>query len=64
MRNKETDILKGIAILMVVESHIGQAFGADFMSPLEPIGVFLFLFISGYGDGWKNIIRVISCVCI
>ena len=46
---QDTDIVKGIAILMVIISHIGQAFGVGFINPLGPIGVFLFLFISGYG---------------
>lgn len=46
---RETQILKGIAILMVIVEHIGQAFHIGVVNPLGPIGVFLFLFLSGYG---------------
>lgn len=45
----ETNALKGIAILMVIVEHIGQAFNIGMMNPLGPIGVCLFLFLSGYG---------------
>lgn len=45
----ETTALKGIAILMVIVEHIGQAFNIGVVNPLGPIGVFLFLFLSGYG---------------
>lgn len=46
---EETKILKGIAILMVVVEHIGQVLDIGIVNPLGPIGVFLFLFLSGYG---------------
>ncbi|NJE31526.1 acyltransferase [Lactobacillus agilis] len=46
---EETLLLKGIAILMVVIEHFGQIVGLGFLNPLGPIGVFLFLFLSGYG---------------
>lgn len=45
----ETNLLKGIAILMVMIEHIGQAFHIGIVNPLGPLGVFLFLFLSGYG---------------
>lgn len=46
---KDTIMLKGIAILMVITQHIGQAFHVSIVNPLGPIGVFIFLFLSGYG---------------
>ena len=46
---KQTRMLKGIAISAVVVSHIGQAFHIGAVNPLGPLGVFLFLFLSGYG---------------
>ena len=46
---KQTKILKGIAISAVVVQHIGQAFHIGIVNPLGPLGVFLFLFLSGYG---------------
>ncbi|MFA9398103.1 MAG: acyltransferase family protein [Clostridiaceae bacterium] len=45
----ETQLLKGIAIIMVIIEHIGQAFHIGIINPLGPLGVFLFLFLSGYG---------------
>lgn len=45
----DTRILKGIAIIMVVVQHLGQAVDIGIVNPLGPIGVFLFLFLSGYG---------------
>lgn len=41
--------LKAVAIIMVITDHIGQAFGIGIVNPLGPVGVFLFLFLSGYG---------------
>ena len=46
---EESSVLKAVAILFVVTEHIGQAFGIGIVNPLGPIGVFLFLFLSGYG---------------
>lgn len=45
----ESTILKGLAIGMIILQHIGQAFQISAVNPLGPIGVFLFLFLSGYG---------------
>ena len=44
---EETQLLKGIAILLVVFEHIGQVFHLSVLNPLGPIGVCLFLFVSG-----------------
>ena len=46
---KQTKILKGIAISAIIVEHIGQAFHIGLVNPLGPLGVFLFLFLSGYG---------------
>lgn len=58
---RETTILKGLAIGMIIIQHIGQAFQISAVNPLGPIGVFIFLFLSGYGimcsyrkNGLKN----------
>lgn len=46
----DTSVLKGIAILMVVIGHIGQAIpGLRVFTPLGAIGVGIFLLCSGYG---------------
>lgn len=46
----DTSILKGIAILMVVLGHIGQAIpGLRVFTPLGATGVGVFLLCSGYG---------------
>lgn len=45
----ESSALKALAIICVVIDHFGQAFGIGIVNPLGPIGVFLFLFLSGYG---------------
>ena len=44
-----TDSLRGIAILLVITSHIAGAIGTNLCTPLGGIGVALFLFLSGYG---------------
>lgn len=50
MASKEdTQILKGLAISMVIVQHLGQVFHIVALNPLGPIGVCIFLFISGYG---------------
>ena len=41
---QETNILKGIAILMVIVAHIGHAFSIGVVNPLGVIGVFCFFF--------------------
>ncbi len=46
---EDTKLLKGIAITMVIVEHLGQVFHINVLNPLGPIGVCLFLFISGYG---------------
>lgn len=45
----QTKSLKGLAIIMVVISHVGPVFGVSFVNILGPIGVALFLYLSGYG---------------
>lgn len=42
-------LLKGMAIIMIIVQHLGQAYKIGFINPLGPIGVFIFLFMSGYG---------------
>lgn len=42
-------LLKGLAIIMIMVQHVGQAFKIGVVNPLGPIGVFIFLFMSGYG---------------
>ena len=42
-------IIKAMAIFLIVFQHVGQAFKISAVNPLGPIGVFLFLFMSGYG---------------
>ena len=46
---KETNQLKGLAILMIIVQHLSQSFGVSIANPLGPIGVYLFLFLSGFG---------------
>lgn len=46
---EDTQILKGLAILMVIVEYLGQVLHIAALNPLGPIGVCLFLFISGYG---------------
>ncbi len=40
---------KGIAITLIMMSHIANAFGVRYMTPLGSFGVAVFLFLSGYG---------------
>lgn len=42
-------LLKGMAIIMIIVQHLDQAYKIGFINPLGPIGVFIFLFMSGYG---------------
>lgn len=42
-------ILKGIAILVVMIGHCGNNSGVTWFTPLGGIGVAIFLFCSGYG---------------
>ncbi|MBP5366436.1 MAG: acyltransferase [Bacteroidales bacterium] len=46
---KNTNILRGIAILLVILAHVGTSFGNRYFTPLGGIGVAMFLFLSGYG---------------
>lgn len=43
------NVCKGIAIGIVMLSHIGNAFGVRYLTPLGSWGVGIFLFLSGYG---------------
>lgn len=46
----DSNILKGIAILLVVICHLGtKVYGTRITTPMGGIGVALFLFLSGYG---------------
>lgn len=49
MDKEQTTMLKGIAILMVVVGHIGGFSGLLPFIPLGASGVYIFLFLSGYG---------------
>lgn len=49
MSKKGTLSLKGLAILMIIVQHLGQNYHVGAVNPLGPIGVFIFLFCSGYG---------------
>ena len=42
-------VIKGIAILMIMVAHAGNNSGVTWFTPLGGIGVALFLFCSGYG---------------
>lgn len=65
-----SNILRGIAILLVIFQHIGGSFGTNLLTPLGGTGVAIFLVLSGFGLNesfkkkglnyyWKNrIIRV------
>ena len=46
---RESKSLKGIAIIMVVISHVVPIYGLNFVNILGAVGVALFLFLSGYG---------------
>lgn len=46
---EKTQILKGLAISMVIIDHLGQVFHIYALNLLGVIGVCIFLFISGYG---------------
>lgn len=46
---RESKSLKGIAIIMVVVSHVVPIYGLNFVNILGAVGVALFLFLSGYG---------------
>lgn len=47
--NSTTITIKGIAIFIIILSHIGGKLGTRFLTPLGGIGVAMFLFLSGYG---------------
>lgn len=44
-----TDVCKGIAILIIMLSHIGNEFGVRYLTPLGSLGVGIFLCLSAYG---------------
>lgn len=46
---QDTNVIKGIAILCVIVAHFSADCGITIFSILGPVGVWLFLFISGYG---------------
>ena len=46
---KETNQLKGLAILMIIVQHLSQSFGVPIANPLGPIGVYLFCFCLALG---------------
>lgn len=49
MDKQHTEVIKGIAIMCVVLSHVGNANGTRILAPGGGIGVALFLICSGYG---------------
>jgi len=51
-----TNVLRGIAILIIMIGHISGTMGTVAFSPLGGIGVALFLFLSGFGlnESWKK----------
>lgn len=49
MSIKQSCMLKAIAIIMVIISHLAGIFGIRYATPLGGIGVSIFLFVSGYG---------------
>lgn len=49
LSKKHTTILKGIAIIFVLFNHIGMQYGIHITNILGPIGVCMFLTLSGYG---------------
>lgn len=44
-----TTVIKGVAIFIIILSHIGGNLSIRFLTPLGGIGVAMFLFLSGYG---------------
>ena len=44
---EETQLLKGLAIIMVLVEHLGQVLHISALNPLGPVGVCIFLFVSG-----------------
>ena len=49
LSNDTTTSIKGVAIFIIILSHISGNLGIRFFTPLGGIGVALFLFLSGYG---------------
>lgn len=51
-----SNVLRGVAILIIMIGHISGTMGTVAFSPLGGTGVALFLFISGYGlsESWKK----------
>lgn len=61
MSKNYTTIIKGVAIIMVIMSHIGNVNDFRYLAPLGGIGVSLFLICSGYGlnESSKNSFRLL-----
>lgn len=67
---QESNLVRGVAILLVISQHVGGQLGTNIFTPLGGTGVAIFLFLSGYGlsesfkkkgltSFWKNrIIKV------
>ena len=49
LNKNTTTSIKGLAIFIIILSHISGNLGIRFLTPLGGIGVALFLFLSGYG---------------
>lgn len=49
LTKKHTTLVKGLAILLVVLTHMGGRFGIRYLTPLGGIGVAMFLICSGFG---------------
>lgn len=49
MSMQYTTILKGVAILIIMLSHMANSWGVRWFTPLGGIGVAMFLTVSGYG---------------
>lgn len=49
LSHKYTEIMKGIAILLVLINHIGRSYKVSIVEPLGAVGVCIFLILSGFG---------------
>jgi len=48
-----SNTLRGLAILLVVVHHMGNAAGVRWFTPLGPVGVGIFLLLSGFGTSYS-----------